>query len=207
MPPLPDLGAPSVAFAVAESARLPLDPPFGGGILTTLAQASLHAADWSVAPPRFDADLSADAGGLATEDPGVSSDRTPTGWSPPACRPLRHDDLLVTVRPAGWAHSATNAISRHGPVRVAPSQSSPLPCTTRAAAAWGEGRQGRHRHPSPGQLLVGSSAVTPRRRGVRPSTARPPVGPAVSPGRPVSRSRSSTRSRAATDGRSSACGR
>ena len=31
-------------------------------------------------PPRFDADLSTDTGGFATEDLGVSSDGTLTGW-------------------------------------------------------------------------------------------------------------------------------
>ncbi|HVA73240.1 MAG TPA: hypothetical protein VNF71_01570 [Acidimicrobiales bacterium] len=31
-------------------------------------------------PPRSDADLSTDAGGFATEDLGVSSERTSTGW-------------------------------------------------------------------------------------------------------------------------------
>jgi hypothetical protein len=41
--------------------------------LTTL-QASLDAADWPLATPRFDADFSID-----TEDLGVSPDRTCTG--------------------------------------------------------------------------------------------------------------------------------
>ena len=31
-------------------------------------------------PPRFDADLSIDGGGIATGDLGVSPDRTLTGW-------------------------------------------------------------------------------------------------------------------------------
>ena len=48
------------------------------GSLTTL-QASLDAADRTLAPPRFDADLSTDTGGFTTGDLGVSPDRTCTG--------------------------------------------------------------------------------------------------------------------------------
>jgi len=62
--------------------------PLVRGRITTL-QASLHAADRPVAHPlagvvflRFDAALSPDAGSAATEDPGVSPDRTCTGWLP-----------------------------------------------------------------------------------------------------------------------------
>jgi hypothetical protein len=58
------------------------------GFLTTL-QASHDAADWPVARPldgavflRFDPGLSPDAGSAATGDPGVSPDRTRTGWLP-----------------------------------------------------------------------------------------------------------------------------
>ncbi len=58
-----------------------LSPPAHTGALTTL-QASLHAADRPFAPPRFAAGLSTDNGGLATRDPGVSPDRTHTGWLP-----------------------------------------------------------------------------------------------------------------------------
>jgi hypothetical protein len=59
-----------------------------GGFLTT-PQASLDAADRPVARPlhgavflRFDPGISPDAGGRATGDPGVSPDRTHTGWLP-----------------------------------------------------------------------------------------------------------------------------
>jgi hypothetical protein len=76
-----------MAFATGIQARLPLGP-LARGFLTTL-QASLHAADWPVARPlheavylRFDPGLSPDAGSAATEDPGVSPDRTHTGWLP-----------------------------------------------------------------------------------------------------------------------------
>jgi len=49
--------------------------------MTTL-QASLDVADRTLAPPRFDADLSTDAGGFTTGDLGISPDRTLTGWLP-----------------------------------------------------------------------------------------------------------------------------
>jgi hypothetical protein len=48
--------------------------------VTTL-QVSLHAADRPVGPPRFDAGLSAAAGGLTTGDPGVSPGWTRTSWA------------------------------------------------------------------------------------------------------------------------------
>jgi hypothetical protein len=68
-----------VAFANTRRARLPLARRHRRDALTTL-QASLDAADWSVAPPRFDPGISPEAGDLATGDPGVSPDRTSTGW-------------------------------------------------------------------------------------------------------------------------------
>ena len=66
-----------MAFAPQVRARLPLVP--SREKMTTL-QASLDAADRPVAPPRSDAGLSTDGGGFATEDLGVSPDRTLTGW-------------------------------------------------------------------------------------------------------------------------------
>ena len=69
-----------MAFALFERARLLLDPVTRGTL--TALQASLDVADRSVAPPRFDASLSTDAGGFATRDRGISPDRTPTGWLP-----------------------------------------------------------------------------------------------------------------------------
>ncbi len=75
---------PSMAFAQSTQARLPLFLLIAEA-LTTL-QTSLHAADRSVAPPRFDPGLSTEAGGFATGDPGVSPDRTFTGWLSRACR-------------------------------------------------------------------------------------------------------------------------
>jgi len=69
---------PSMAFAKSTQARLPLFPATQEAF-TTL-QTSLHAADRPVAPPRFDPGLSTGPGGFATGDPGVSPDRTLTGW-------------------------------------------------------------------------------------------------------------------------------
>jgi hypothetical protein len=71
---------PSLAFTSLREVRLPLCPGFPGR-LTTL-QASLDVADRPLAPPRFDAGISTDAGGFATGDLGVSPDRTFTGRLP-----------------------------------------------------------------------------------------------------------------------------
>jgi hypothetical protein len=85
--PAPGSLVPSMAFASGIQARLPLGP-LARGFLTT-PQASLHAADRSVARPalgavflRLDIEISPDAGSAATGDPGVSPDRTHTGWLP-----------------------------------------------------------------------------------------------------------------------------
>jgi hypothetical protein len=67
-----------MAFAHVRRARLPLALLTQANI-TTL-QASLDAADRALVPPRFDAGLSADAGGFTTGDLGVSPDRTCTSW-------------------------------------------------------------------------------------------------------------------------------
>ena len=77
--PAPGSLVPSMAFAKSTQARLPHFPARRRESLTTL-QTSLHAADRPVAPPRFDAGISTDAGGFATGDLGVSPDRTFTGW-------------------------------------------------------------------------------------------------------------------------------
>ena len=66
---------PSMAFALKEQARLLLVPLSRAGV-TTL-QASLDVTDRSVAPAPH---LSMTHGGFATGDPGVSPDRTCTGW-------------------------------------------------------------------------------------------------------------------------------
>jgi hypothetical protein len=101
-----------MAFAVKLAARLPLDPSEDGVHMTT-PQTSLDVADWPVACPltgtlslRFDGGISADTGSRATRDPGVSPDRTRTGWLTRACRtatppspPSRQE------RPCCWTHN------------------------------------------------------------------------------------------------------
>ena len=89
-----------MAFAVKLAARLPLDPPEDGVHMTT-PQTSLDVADWPVACPlagtlllRFDGGISADAGSRATRDPGVSPDRTRTGWLTKLVARLHPDHLL-----------------------------------------------------------------------------------------------------------------
>jgi|SRR5579859_2178363 len=71
----------------------PLAPTRRRGVHLTTPQASLHVADWPVARPltgtlslRFDTAISAGAGSRATGDPGISPDRTLTGWLTTACR-------------------------------------------------------------------------------------------------------------------------
>lgn len=71
-----------MAFAHPRRARLPLDRHFWRLCLTTLARASLRAADWPVVSPRFEPGLSTEPGGFPTGDPGVSPGRTLTGWLP-----------------------------------------------------------------------------------------------------------------------------
>ena len=73
----------SMAFTKSTQARHPLTCQTAES-LTTL-QTSLHAADRPVAPPRFDPGLSTGPGGFTTEDPGISPDRTHTGWPSRAC--------------------------------------------------------------------------------------------------------------------------
>jgi len=68
-----------MAFAQFLRARHSLFPALAGYI-TTL-QASLDVADRQFAPPRFGPGISADPGGFATGDLGVSPNRTRTGWS------------------------------------------------------------------------------------------------------------------------------
>jgi len=54
-------------------------------VLTTL-QTSLHVADYDFDSPRFDADISTNAGDFTTEGLGASSDRTRTGKLSRPCR-------------------------------------------------------------------------------------------------------------------------
>ena len=89
---------PSMAFAKSTQARLPHFPARRRESLTTL-QTSLHAADRPVAPPRFDPGLSTGPGGFTTGDPGVSPDRTFTGWLSRACTRLPHDRSFAFMAP------------------------------------------------------------------------------------------------------------
>ena len=66
-----------MAFDKSTQARLPLYPAFA--VTFTTLQNSLYAADRMFAPPRFDPGISAETGGFATKDSGVSLDRTCTG--------------------------------------------------------------------------------------------------------------------------------
>ena len=70
---------PSMAFARRATGSAPSWPARTAVRLTTL-QASLHAADRPVASAPLRPGLSTDAGGFTTGDPGVSPDRTHTGW-------------------------------------------------------------------------------------------------------------------------------
>jgi hypothetical protein len=63
----PGSQASSVAFAKSTQARHPLFPASAGTLTTQ--QTSHHVADWSVAPPRFEPDLSTGTGGFATRGP------------------------------------------------------------------------------------------------------------------------------------------
>ena len=83
-------------------ARLPLVPGHPGK-MTTL-QASLYAADRPVAPLRFDAGLSTDAGSFATGDLGVSPDRAFTGRLPQACARSPH---VIGISPSDRGARAT----------------------------------------------------------------------------------------------------
>ena len=79
---------PSMAFAQSTQARLP-HVPANRRSLDDAADFA-HAADRPVAPPRFDPGLSTGPGSFATGDPGVSPDRTLTGWLSRACARLCH---------------------------------------------------------------------------------------------------------------------
>ena len=70
----------------------------GGSGVTTL-QASLHVADWSVAPSRFAPHLSMTHGDLTTGT--LASPRTglPPAGCPQLVAQLRHDNLLVVMAP------------------------------------------------------------------------------------------------------------
>ena len=78
---------PSMAFAVEVPARLPLGPfapDFSNGAASFAScsgPVTRHLLN-EVSLLRFDAGLSTNTGSRATGDPGVSPDRTHTGWLP-----------------------------------------------------------------------------------------------------------------------------
>lgn len=65
------------------------------------------------APPRFDPGLSTGPGGFATGDPGVSPDRTSTGWLSRACARLRHDRSVALRRPAELLDARASGLDHH----------------------------------------------------------------------------------------------
>ena len=80
--------------------------PPGGGYFVDACSGFARAADRSVAPSRFDARISPDAGDFTTRDPGVSLDRTFTDWLSSACRLVIVMANLLPRHPICWAHSA-----------------------------------------------------------------------------------------------------
>jgi hypothetical protein len=90
---------PSMAFAKSTQARLPHFPASRRESFTTL-QTSLHAADRPFDPLRFEPGLSTGPGSFTTGDPGVSPDRTRTGWPTRACARLGHGPSFGLKRPA-----------------------------------------------------------------------------------------------------------
>ncbi len=100
--------APSMAFAVRTSARLPLGPPLGGLELTTLVRPRNFtlATDRSVVPPRFAPGLSTTHGGVPTGDPDISPGQAFPGWLPQLSliASCHLDTLLQPWRPSCWAH-------------------------------------------------------------------------------------------------------
>ncbi len=93
----------SMAFTKSTQARHPLTCQTAESL--TALQTSLDAADRPVAPPRFDPGLSTGPGGFTTGDPGVSPNRTLTGWPSRACTQLRHDSSFAFMAsPSCWTH-------------------------------------------------------------------------------------------------------
>ena len=85
-PPAPGSLAASMAFALPSQARHPLGPPHGGFGNDAHRLRFMLRTGQSLAPSQglrrsaFDNGISAAAGSRATRDPGVSPDRTHTGW-------------------------------------------------------------------------------------------------------------------------------
>src|SRR6266540_5624862 len=118
---------PSVAFAHSTQARLPVGPLQG---LLSTRQASLHAADWWVAPslkegstPRFDARISPNAGGLLQRDLAPP----PTGLAPVSRREPQDARRVGDWRGGRFWSGAVHALRRRrcGPETAAPFPASP----------------------------------------------------------------------------------
>lgn len=75
-----------MAFALQAQARLLLDPHHVRGLnddaagFTSCCGLAVRDIPTGCSSLRFDTDIPADAGSPATEDPGISPDRTYTGW-------------------------------------------------------------------------------------------------------------------------------
>jgi hypothetical protein len=125
---------PSMAFADSSTARLPLGPPFGGWVMTTLLRPRNFAlaTDRSVVSSRFAPGLSATHGDVPTEDPDISSDQTFPGWlsqfslghvmssgSPPSV--MAPTKLMGTrgISPPGSRRTGRDSLLSSGPHRSA----------------------------------------------------------------------------------------
>ena len=75
---------PSVAFAMFAQARLPFGRPNGREHLRR-CRLRFMLRTGQLLHPASHPGLSTDAGGFTTGDPGVSPDRTHTGWLTRAC--------------------------------------------------------------------------------------------------------------------------
>ncbi len=136
--------APSLAFAVRTSARLPLGPPLSGLELTTLIRPRNFAlaTDRSVVSPRFAPGLSTTHGGVPTGDPDVSPDQTFPGWLPQFAR-SRHviwmSSFMHGVPELMGTRSSSSSPSpwRWPSARACTAPCGPsVPCPARSAAWW-----------------------------------------------------------------------
>jgi hypothetical protein len=151
--PAPGSQVPSMAFATGMQARLPLGP-LARGFLTT-PQASLHAADWPVAPRPASTPGSRPTPGAAL--PGtLASPRA--GLTPAGCRELA---LGYTINLPSI--SAPELLDAHS-TEIAPSlRRDHLPASCRAGTAQHRaGAQNRGSSTPPGAGPPGRPAPPPR---------------------------------------------
>src|SRR6266511_2606093 len=100
----PRLFAPSTAFTRTSTGSAPPPPPPKGRVLTT-RQASLHAADRSVAPPEALSTLGSDPARLQTEPPACYR----ASWQPPG-----RDSHPLATTSLRWIRSPHNTTSNSG---------------------------------------------------------------------------------------------